>query len=393
MSLYTQKQEKVLMISGVFALCVSGAGQQLGMLLPFFMSTYNLSYDTAGMLISLHSVGNLLAIFLAGFLPTCIGRKKSIFTTAVCMLIGHLIFTSGVSSIILLFLAAILTGIARGGNTNFINTTMSSLPANRATVGFNLSHGGFAIGAFTMPIVLVLFTYNNPNNWRFVTAFICLLVIIQLVVYMRMPIAPIDKSNKKSLDISFIKDKSFWLGAFLLFFYISAEYSILGWLVTYFIDTGLLSDNFSQIMSSLLWFIIFIGRFTGAYISGKVARYKILLVDGIGFFISFIVLLTSTSAIVCIISIVFLGAFMATIYPTSFSFGSQSVKGNDFGCSLLALLGCIGGVLTPALVGFVAESMGIQSGMIVITVMTGMLLFFILISSFYMRSIETSQSK
>ena len=60
----------------------------------------------------------------------------------------------------------------------------------------------------------------------------------------------------------------------MLLFYISTEYAIVGWLVTYFQDIGALSADYAQMMNSLLWLVIFAGRMVGAAITGKVSRSR-----------------------------------------------------------------------------------------------------------------------
>ena len=71
---------------------------------------------------------------------------------------------------------------------------------------------------------------------------------------------------------------------------------------------------------------------------------------------------------------------MATIYPTAFAFGSDCVKGNDLGCSVMIFTGSAGGVITPALVGLVAERAGIRAGMGLVAVFTALLLLSIVLS-------------
>lgn len=75
------------------------------------------------------------------------------------------------------------------------------------------------------------------------------------------------------------------------------------------------------------------------------------------------------------------GLFMATAYPTALAFGSDSIRGNDFGCSIMILTGSAGGVLTPALIGSAAERAGIRAGMGLVVVLTGLLLASVLLSA------------
>ena len=61
----------VFVINGMLALSI-------GSLLPFIREARGLEYAFCGMIVSLHSVGNLISSFAGGALPVWIGRKKRI---------------------------------------------------------------------------------------------------------------------------------------------------------------------------------------------------------------------------------------------------------------------------------------------------------------------------
>lgn len=378
------KTENKLVMGTMFAFGVSGAGSlALGSLIPFLRETYNLSYDFAGILVSLQSIGNLAAIGLMGFLPVFLGRRKAVLTTALWMAVAYLIFTTGIGGAFLLPVACFATGIAKGGNANFANTMMSTLPGKKASVGYNLAHGAYAIGALLAPLLVVACTNGNPGGWRLMTAGLAVLCVLQMVDYMIVPL-PQENIQKsvKSIDRSFLKKKSFWLAAAILFFYVSTEYAINGWLVTYFQDIGVLSDNVAQMMSSLLWLVMFIGRMIGAAIVGKVSRKTLLTIDGIGLVAFFLLVFFSRSEMPIFLGIAGVGLFQATIYTTAMAVGTEAVRGNDLGVSWMILAGSAGGILAPATVGFVAERAGIQAGMGVVVATTILLLVTILFSVF-----------
>ncbi len=378
-----EKRQDQLLYCVLFTFFVSGAASQpLGSFIPFLRETYGLSYDLSGMLLSCQSVGNLISVLLAGVLPLWLGRRRAILATAVWMVVGYLIFASGLGAAPLLMAAFLMTGIARGGNSNFSNTMISTLPGDKAARGYNLLHGCFAVGALLSPLLLVFFAGRWPGfGWRLMAALLCLLCLSQLVVYGKMPL-PAEPSGKgaRTADKSFLRVKQFWLGSAMLLFYISTEYAIVGWLVTYFQDTGLLDASWSQVMNSLLWLVIFIGRMVGAAITGKVSRNRLLLLDGFAFFGCFLVMFLSRSTPLIVLGLIGVGLFMATIYPTAFAFGSDCIRGNDLGCSIMIFTGSLGGVVTPFLVGQVAERAGIQAGMGVVAVLTALLLFSIILS-------------
>ena len=380
----TSKQENRLMAATLFVFFVSGASSMLmGNLMPFLREKYDISYAQAGLLLSLPSWGNLASIFITGYLPTYIGRRKTVLMTSVWMAVAFILVGFGIGGAALLPVACALIGIARGGNTNFSNTMMSTLPGNKSAIGYNLLHGAFAVGAVLSPLALVACTKGNPQGWKLMTLGIIALCLVQVAVYakMNLPKENITKSIKK-VDRSFLKNKSFWLGAAILFFYISAEYAIVNWLVTYFKDTGVLSAEVSQMMSSLLWVVIFIGRMIGAALVGKVSRKIILVVDGIGLTIFFLIVFFSRSELPIFLGIMGVGLFMATIYTSALALGTESIKGNDLGVSTMIFTGSTGGIITPAVVGMVAEQAGIQVGMGVVVAVTVLLLITILFSVF-----------
>lgn len=388
------QRENRLLRNVLFAFFVSGAASQpLGSFIPFLRESYGFSYDLSGVLLSCQSIGNLLAVLAAGFLPVYLGRRKSILITGVWMAVGYLIFASGVGTPALLILACLMTGVARGGNSNFANTMISTLPGEKATRGYNLLHGCFAVGALLSPLLLVFFSGRWPGTgWRIVAGLLCLLCISQLVVYARMPLPPeYPEKSMRAVDRSFLKVKQFWLGSAMLFFYISTEYAIVGWLVTYFQDIGVLDANQSQMMNSLLWLVIFAGRMAGAALTGKISRNKILMIDGFGLFGFFLVMFFSRTPAPILLGLVGVGFFMATIYPTAFAFGSDCIRGNDLGCSIMIFTGSAGGIVTPALVGFVAQRAGIRAGMGLVVVCTALLLVSILLSVYTTRGKSTTE--
>ena len=386
-------RENRLMTATLFVFFVSGASSVLmGNLMPFLRETYDISYVQAGFLLSLPSWGNLASILLTGYLPTYIGRRKSVLLTACWMAVAFGMITFGIGGASLLGLACVMIGVARGGNTNFSNTMMSTLPGKKSAIGYNLLHGAFAVGAVLSPLALIACTRSGGPGWQWMTGGIALLCLVQLAVYaiMKLPAENITKSIRK-VDRSFLRNRNFWLAAAILFFYISAEYAIVNWLVTYFKDTGILSAQTSQLMTSLLWIVIFVGRMIGAALVGKVSRKIILLVDGVGLLACFLLVFLSRSELPIFVGIMGVGLFMATIYTSAMALGTARIKGNDLGVSIMIFIGSAGGIVTPALVGAVAERAGIRMGMGVVVAVTVLLLIAILVSVFS-KDTEDNQS-
>lgn len=379
-----ERRENTLLKYVLFTFFASGAAAQpLGSFIPFLRDAYGLGYDLSGALLSAQSAGNLLAVLAAGLLPVYLGRRKTVLLTGVWMAVAYLIFAMGLGWGWVLLLSCFLNGIARGGNVNFANTMVSTLPGKKATRGYNLLHAAYAVGAILSPLLLIFCSGRWPGwGWRLVAGALAALACAQVLVYARMDLPPekLDQQGHRVVELGFLRQKTFWLGCGMLFFYISTEYAICGWLVTYFQDTGALSKDYAQLTNSLYWVTVFAGRMVGAALVGKVSRSKILVVDGVGVAVCFLLMYTASTPPTITLSLLGVGVFMATIYPSAFDFGSQSVKGNDLGCSLIALIGTVGGILTPLLVGLVAARAGIRMGMAVVAGATVCLLGAILLS-------------
>lgn len=379
----TDAANRTLLRNTLFTFFISGiSSSALGSFIPFLRSAYSLSYDVSGILLSCLSIGNLVSTLVVGFLPAMLGRRRSILVTAVWMPLSFAVFAFGLSAPALLIAACSMMGVARGGISNFSNTMISTLPGEESTRGYNLLHGGYAVGAFLSPLLLVFLSAKLPvSGWRAAAGVITLLCLWQQFVYAKMPLpAEGAVQGVRSIDKAFLKNLLFWLGSAMLFFYLAVEYAICGWLVTYFQDIGVLNADHAQMMNSLLWLVIFIGRMIGAFLTGRVSRGKMLMVDGIGLLAFFLLMLFSDTAFPVIIGLIGVGLFMATIYPMAFAFGGDCIKGNDLGCSFMIFISSIGGILTPALVGFIAERAGIQAGMALVAACTVLLLLSIVLS-------------
>ena len=384
-----QREDDRLLRNVLLTFFIGGAcAQPLGSFIPFLRQAHGLSYDFSGYLLSAQSVGNVVAVLLSGFLPAYIGRRKTILAMAFWMIPGLLVFSGGLGAPTLLLAACFFTGLTRGGNANFSNTMISTLPPEKSVLGYNLLHGAFALGALLSPLLLVYASGRSPElGWRMVAGGLCALAVVQVVIYarMRLPAEP-EKKGGQNLDKSFLKMKLFWLSSAMLFFYLSAEYGVCGWMVTYFQDMGLLSAEASQMMNSLYWLVICFGRVGGAFLTGKIPRTRLLLADGVGMSVCFFVMLLSTSPLPIILGLAGAALFMATVYPTVFAFGNEAIAGNDLGCSTMLLIASAGGILTPALMGVVAEGAGIRSGMLLVAADVALLLCSIIISVLSVRA-------
>ncbi len=343
-------------INGMLALSI-------GSLLPFIREARGLDYVLSGTLVSLHSVGNFLSSFFAGTIAVAIGRKRTIlifnafFATAFAMILlgNHNVF---------LILAFFMTGLARGATSNFCNLVINNLAPGKAGI-INGLHAMFSVGAFLFPILLTVLTVNDAGNWIYACVFMLIMGILSWILYALIPVeeaAPATKEEKKS-TFAFFKEPMFLMCTATLFFYLCVEQGVIGWMCTYFKDTGLLSATLSQITASVLWIMILAGRLTTVYLSSKTSRANLLRIMGCGLVVFFVLLMVSRSTPLIVLGIMGFGYSMAGIYPTTVSFSGIIIKKYPIAWSFMLTFASVGSITMPYIIGELAEQFGIFYGM------------------------------
>lgn len=370
-SFYTRlnKDEKYIVKACYYVFAVNGLyGMIMGSLLPYISEAYNLSDTVSGSLLSSHYVGNLLASFIAGILPIYMGRKRAIIFLSSFVTAGFLlmIFTGNP---FLLILSFFFTGLSRGSISNFNNTIMNEV-SNSSSAALSFLHSIFAVGALLAPyLVIGAVRLVGENGWRLAGLVIVLLTALSIFFFTKMKM-PEEHVNRKAKVTSyeFMKKKTFWILAGMLFFYLCGESTINGWLVKYFVDSGILTIGYSQFLASLLWIGVLVGRLTVAAVGDRFPRIRLLYLLTFITTALFIVLLSSRDQTVITFTILGLGLSMAGIYPTTIASTGGFIKEYPMAMGVLLVLGGIGSILMPTITGALSDQFGIFYGMAAIGV-------------------------
>lgn len=340
----------------------------IGSMMPYISASRGLSYVLCGTLVSLHSVGNLVSSFFAGAFAMKIGRKRSILLFNACYALGYLmiLLTGNTACLVAAFF---MTGLARGATSNFCNKVINDLAPGKAGP-INGLHAMFSVGAFIFPILLMAITKNDGGNWIVACGFMVAMGIISWVFYLLnpvenavMPKAAEGQDAQKVNQNGFFKEPMFYLTILTLFFYLCAEQGVIGWLVTYFKDTGLLDPSVSQIMASVQWLMILAGRLTTAFLSSRVKKEKLLTIMGVGLVVFYLLLVSSHTPGMIVVGIMGFGFSMAGIYPTTVSFSGKLIQKYPLAWSYILTLASLGAIVMPYIMGRIAESAGIAAGM------------------------------
>ncbi len=376
------KENESLFKSIYFAFFVSGlTAIAIGLILPYLKAENNLTYEQTSLFLSANQIGNLMATFLVGFLPFAIGRKQSTLLIGSGIALGMLLIAITKNPTFLL-VAFILAGVGRGTMTNICNVTISQYSTNKG-MALNVLHAIFATGAVFAPVLMLLSIKMN-FSFRLCAITISALAFIVLFLLGISKLSTKKEEKQTSGTWGFVNNFQFWLDTMVLFCYLCAETSIIGWFVIYFYDLGILPEVVCNFTPSILWLMIMFGRLFCASISTKVDRNKLLFIMGLGLVAFFGLLLKSQTAIVAIVALAGIGFSMAGIYPTTVS----TMKGTDNTIQMGFTLSfaSLAGIFMPKIVGSVADERGISAG--IFTVFIALIVMMILISIKWLLSVK-----
>ena len=340
-----------------------------GVVVSLLQEYYGFEYGMTGTLLSFMSIGNLMAGFAAGILPSRLGLKKTVVLLTLGYAAGYLLM--GISGwIILLMLAFFLVGIAKGCTLNICTVLIKNNTSN-STKGMNTMHSCYALGALLCPFAIAAAAAASPLLPMFVLAF------AGFLLWGAFAAVPMDNQGTQkgtTTDWSFLKSSKFWILTGLLFCQNAAETSVTGWMVTYFKGSGLLTGLFSTYTVTVMWGATLIARLLIAFVFPVKNAASSMIKMGIGCIIFYAGLMMVNSQIAAVLLLFAFAFSMAGMNPTAVASAGRMTSVTSMGVMLP--VASSGAILMPWLIGIIAQYSSIHTGMFSnIVPCLGMLLF------------------
>ena len=330
-----------------------------GVVVSLLQEKYGFAYGMTGTLLSLMSIGNLIAGFLVGVLPGALGMKRSVLLLTIGYAVGYsLMGLTG--AVAVLALAFFLVGIAKGSVMNTCTILVSDNSANR-TRGMNLMHSCYACGALLCPFLIAAAA-------RVSTALaVFLLAVLGLMLWLVYGFTPLGGGSQKTartkevIDWGFLHAPRFWLLTGLLFCQNAAEQSVTGWMVTYFKGSGIIAGSLAAYTVTVMWGATLVARLLIAFVFPFWNPRKAMV--GMSVLCTFFyVLLVRADTQGMAIVLLFAFAFsMAGLNPTAVASAGRMTSVTSMGIMLPAASS--GAILMPWIIGIVAEKAGLAAGM------------------------------
>lgn len=352
----------------------------IGSILPMMKAEYGLGYEAGGMLISAHNIGSLITGLIMGMLPAVLGYKRTLLYFNVLPFAGFAV-TLVTGNPALLFLAILLTGVGRGA-VNYYNNQIINFLSRGSSGPLNMLHSFFAVGALLSPFLVLLCTRGGDSGWRTAVYIIIGMGIVSMAASPMMKMDSVSPEGGQAVQpgtpSGFLRERLFWLTTVIMLCYLSVEASVMGWLVTYFIDSGAASESSAQMLTALLWIVILLGRSACVMIANKVAPPQFLVVASIGIAAFLIVVLVSPGFAPLLAGTIGLGLCMAGMYGTAVSNATGVFKQYPMAMSVFVTITGIGSVIAPSVIGAVAGQLGMRAGLSVLLLPAALLIAFAL---------------
>ncbi len=149
-----------------------------------------------------------------------------------------------------------------------------------------------------------------------------------------------------------------------IFLYVGVEVGLASIGVNYFKSQGVDTAKTASFLVSLYWGGALVGRLLGSWVLTRIKSNKLLAAFGV---IAALLLVVSmfTSGQVAIWTVVLCGFFNSIMFPNIFTLGIVGLGSMTGKGSGLIMSACVGGAVIPALIGALADKVGIQHSFVI----------------------------
>ncbi len=324
----------------------------------------NLDYSLRGSLFSGLLGGYAVATFGGGFLADKIGRK-SVLMLGLSML-AAMSFCFGLSPTYYLALGSmVLIGASGGFIEGATNALVVDVNPGKSSFVLNLLHAFYSIGAFLAPFFISLLLAKG-FSWRLsylsVAGFTFALIVVMAL--QRFPKVhqknPIDLREAGEL----LKKPMLLVLAICLGLYLGAEIGLGAWIVSYLQEDLKISLFKASSALSTFWLTIILGRLFCSLLSKKVGTASLILISVLVTAATLSIAFSLKSRLLTPLLIAFSGFFFAGVFPLILAL-AQSREPRFFATAMGAIMGfaALGGLILPWLIGRVAETYSIGTGL------------------------------
>ena len=342
-----------------------------------FQNSYNIPLSKITLLVTFNFCIQLTVDLLATKFVDKIGYRASI-------LIAHI--TSALGLLLLTVLPEIMnpfTGIlicvsiyAIGGGIIevLISPIMESCPTDNKEKAMSLLHSFYCWGHVGVVLLsTIFFKVAGIENWRILCGIWAIVPILNGILFIKTPIAPLISSEEKGLTLKeLFKNKVFWLLVIMMVCSGASEQAVSQW-ASAFAEQGLGISKAAGDLAGPMTFAVVMGTTRAIYgkYGDKIKLDNFMLVSTALCVFSYLLISLTPSPVISLVGCALCGASVGIMWPGTFSKAAASLRnGGTAMFALLALAGDLGCSSGPSLVGAVS---GIADGNMKVGILTAII--------------------
>jgi fucose permease len=363
----------------------------LGPLVPFLRDEVEFDYTRSGLYVGALAIGMATAGLTGGRLARRWGRSRLFWGGGAGMALGAILLVAG-RTLEVTIISTFLMTLFGSYLLVMIQSMLSDRHAENRAFALTEVNVFAVIGASAAPL-LVAFGEERQLSWR-LALFVGIVVWLLMTIWARRRIAlpqnqleAIHKSPESVLTpplctrrglrsggVRFLNRYSaksaknrnlprvFWAYALVVFFSVSVEWCMLFWASTYMETVVGLSKELAATSVALFTIAQVIGRAAGSWLTRRYTPGNLLLIAGFVIIMGFPLFWLGRAPLVNALGLFLCGLGVANLYPLTLSLTSAvGVVNPDAASGYTSMSSGLAILITPQLLGIVADRVGIQS--------------------------------
>ena len=269
-----------------------------------------------------------------------------------------------------LLIATVVYSVGSGLLEVLTSPIMEACPTKSKDRAMSLMHSFFCWGHMVVVLVSTLFfIIFGVENWKILTLIWALVPLLNMINFVRVPIAPLLKEGETGLSVrELIRNRMFWLMLLVMVCGGASEQSVSQW-ASALAESGLgVSKTLGDLMGPMFFACTMgIARVFYSKAEGKISLERFMMACGVLCVFAYLLVALSPWPVIGLIGCGICGFSVGIFWPGTLSLASATLpRGGTMMFCLLALAGDLGCSAGPTLAGMVSSANGdnLQLGML-----------------------------
>lgn len=369
---------------------MSAAANLSAILFITFNELYGISFTALGFLVLVNFCTQLLIDLVFTFFSKYFNLSKTVKSIPLLVVAGLLVYALVPRffpdfTYMALVIGTVIFSVGAGLGEVLTSPVIAAIPSDNPEREMSKLHSAYAWGTVVVVIVSTLFIrFFGKENWTYLALFWCIIPFVCFLLFAKAEIPELDLhgdsgENKSKFDFGLI------LCTACIFFGGAAECTMMQW-VSGFAENALgISKVYGDIFGMALFaFALGMGR---TLYSKKGKNIYTVLLSGMGVSaVCYIVASLAQSPVIGLIACVITGFSTSMLWPGTISYTGEKYAYCGVGVyALLAAGGDLGASVSPQLLGIIADTSGMKTGMLVAALFPLMGFFLFVFTERYFR--------